>query len=106
MFPRNSSLSGLLNFFNANMFSYLLLLTFCLVVSLNDFPAKTNNGNGGSALVYASQSGIYIDNGIDQTIMHRVLDDNDKLDVSYEILEFLGLSERPRHKHGGHLSLR
>ncbi|XP_055909837.1 protein 60A-like [Eupeodes corollae] len=56
-------------------------------------------------LVFASQSGIYLDNGVDQTIMHRVLDDHEKMDVEDEILDFLGLSERPRRRHN-HLSLR
>lgn len=70
----------------------LLTLNFCF--------------NGRTVLVDASQSGFYIDNGMDQTIMHRTLDDDDKRDVSYEILEFLGLSERPRHRHGHLPSLR
>ncbi|KAI8039533.1 protein 60A [Drosophila gunungcola] len=56
--------------------------------------------------VEATQSGIYIDNGRDQTVMHRVLSDDDKLDVSYEILEFLGIPERPAHLSGQKLSLR
>ncbi|TMW42304.1 hypothetical protein DOY81_012616 [Sarcophaga bullata] len=58
-----------------------------------------------SISVNASQSGIYIDNGHDQTIMHRALDEEEKMAASYDILEFLGLPERPRRKHG-HLSLR
>ncbi|XP_017070410.1 protein 60A [Drosophila eugracilis] len=56
--------------------------------------------------VEATQSGIYIDNGKDQTIMHRVLSEDDKLDVSYEILEFLGIAERPTHLSSHQLSLR
>ena len=58
-----------------------------------------------SILVNASQSGIYIDNGHDQTIMHRALDEEEKMAASYDILEFLGLPERPHRKHS-HLSLR
>lgn len=58
-----------------------------------------------SILVTASQSGIYVDNGRDQTIMHRALDEDEKVAASYDILEFLGLPERPRRKHS-HLSLR
>ncbi|KAH8272877.1 hypothetical protein KR018_006665 [Drosophila ironensis] len=54
----------------------------------------------------ATQSGIYVDNGRDQTIMHRVLSEDDKLDVSYEILEFLGIAERPTHLSSHQLSLR
>ncbi|XP_001360218.3 protein 60A [Drosophila pseudoobscura] len=57
-------------------------------------------------VIDATQSGIYIDNGKDQTIMHRVLSDDDKLDVSYEILEFLGIAERPTHHSSHQLSLR
>ncbi|EDW31505.1 GL11169 [Drosophila persimilis] len=57
-------------------------------------------------VIDATQSGIYIDNGKDQTIMHRVLSDDDKLDVSYEILEFLGIAERPTHHSSHPLSLR
>ncbi|EDW01888.1 protein 60A [Drosophila grimshawi] len=53
-----------------------------------------------------TQSGIYIDNGKDQTVMQRVLTDDDKLDVSYEILEFLGISDRPLHHKNHGLSLR
>lgn len=61
--------------------------------------------NPSSIFVDASQSGIYVDNGHDQTIMHRTLDEEEKVAASYEILEFLGLPERPRRKHA-HLSLR
>ncbi|KAL7736691.1 hypothetical protein ACLKA6_015553 [Drosophila palustris] len=38
--------------------------------------------------------------------MERVLDDDDKLDVSYEILEFLGIADRPMHHKNHGLSLR
>lgn len=54
----------------------------------------------------STQSGIYIDNGKDQTIMQRVLNEDDKLDVSYEILEFLGIADRPLHQKNHGLSLR
>lgn len=53
-----------------------------------------------------TQSGIYVDNGKDQTVMQRVLTDDDKLDVSYEILEFLGIADRPMHHRSHGLSLR
>lgn len=55
--------------------------------------------------VLASLSGLYIDNGVDQTIMHHVLDENDRQEVEHEILELLGLPDRPKRKHG-HPSLR
>ncbi|XP_060654571.1 protein 60A [Drosophila nasuta] len=55
---------------------------------------------------YSTQSGIYVDNGKDQTVMQRVLNDDDKMDVSYEILEFLGIADRPLHHRNHGLSLR
>ncbi|XP_037936720.1 protein 60A-like [Teleopsis dalmanni] len=75
-----------------------LILLPILVILLSNLSIK-------NILVSASQSGIYIDNGLDQTVMQRTLDEDDKIHVSYEILEFLGLAERPRRKHS-HLSLR
>ncbi|KAH8233104.1 hypothetical protein KR026_004335 [Drosophila bipectinata] len=56
--------------------------------------------------IEATQSGIYVDNGRDQTIMQRVLSEDDKLDVSYEILEFLGIADRPTRLSSHQLSLR
>lgn len=50
--------------------------------------------------------GLYIDNGIDQTVMHRALTQDDAQEVEHEILELLGLPERPRKKHNIHPSLR
>lgn len=49
--------------------------------------------------VSARMSGFYIDNGVDQTIMEDVLDDESKHAVEHEILELLGLPDRPKHKH-------
>lgn len=83
----------------------LLVLLLLSQLSLDIDNRLLSRHGGLHMLVGASQSGIYIDNGVDQTIMHRALDEDDKMNVSYEILEFLGLSERPRRKHG-HLSLR
>lgn len=59
-------------------------------------------------LAEAGQSGIYVDNGVDQTVMHRALDEDEKMEASDNILEFLGLPDRPPRQglHGGHLSLR
>lgn len=56
--------------------------------------------------VYGSLSGFYIDNGLDQTVMHRALTQDDAQEVEHEILELLGLPERPRKKHSIHPSLR
>lgn len=49
-------------------------------------------------------SGVYVDNG-DQTVMHHALTADDTEEVEREILELLGLPDRPRKKHV-HPSLR
>ncbi|XP_068144741.1 protein 60A [Drosophila tropicalis] len=85
-------------FSNLRSPSASLYLSPYLIVLILFLPAP--NGVG------ATQSGIYIDNGKDQTIMHRMLSEDDKLDVSYEILEFLGIAERPMHHNSHQLSLR
>lgn len=55
----------------------------------------------------ASLSGFYVDNGLDQTVMHRMLSPKDAEHVEHEILELLGLPDRPpRRKHGIHPSIR
>ncbi|XP_074102255.1 glass bottom boat [Cotesia typhae] len=41
-------------------------------------------------------SGLYVDNGQDQTVVHRVLTKREKRDVEHEILNLLGLPDRPR----------
>lgn len=56
--------------------------------------------------IYGGLSGFYVDNGIDQTIMHHELTQDDAHEVEHEILELLGLPERPRKKHNMHPSLR
>lgn len=55
--------------------------------------------------VYGTLSGFYVDNGIDQTVMHRALTQDDAQEVEHEILELLGLPERPRKRHNIHPSL-
>lgn len=55
--------------------------------------------------VFGSLSGFYADNGVDQTIMHRAITEDDAQAVEHEILELLGLPDRPRKKHS-HPSLR
>ncbi|XP_055684451.1 protein 60A [Lutzomyia longipalpis] len=50
-------------------------------------------------LTLASLSGIYVDNGVDQTVMHRTLSQDDQQEVEHEILELLGLPDRPRRRH-------
>lgn len=48
--------------------------------------------------VYASFSGIYVDNG-EQTVLHHQLTRDETHEVEHEILELLGLPDRPRKKH-------
>lgn len=55
--------------------------------------------------VLASLSGFYIDNGHDKTVLHHELSPEDQLEVEHEILDLLGLPDRPRRKHI-HTSLR
>lgn len=45
---------------------------------------------------HAVLSGLYIDNGVDQTIIHHSLTRNERLVVEHEILDLLGLGVRPR----------
>lgn len=46
--------------------------------------------------VECALSGLYIDNGVDQTVIHHTMTRNERLVVEHEILELLGLGERPR----------
>ncbi|KAG6446263.1 protein 60A [Manduca sexta] len=41
-------------------------------------------------------SGLYIDNGVDQTVIHHSMTRHERMVVEHEILELLGLGERPR----------
>ncbi|EZA54725.1 hypothetical protein DMN91_006821 [Ooceraea biroi] len=45
-------------------------------------------------------SGLYVDNGFDQTVVHRVVNQREKREVEHEILNLLGLPDRPRNTHG------
>ncbi|OAD52857.1 Protein 60A [Eufriesea mexicana] len=45
-------------------------------------------------------SGLYVDNGFDQTIVHRVVSQREKREVEHEILNLLGLPDRPRSTAG------
>lgn len=76
-----------------------IVLTTLVLSCIDVIPSSS------SIFVSARQSGIYVDNGREQTIMHHLLDEMETLSASYDILEFLGLPERPRRKHN-HLSLR
>lgn len=50
----------------------------------------------------ASLSGFYVDNGNSQTVMHRELKPSDTQTVEHEILELLGMPDRPSWKHRHH----
>lgn len=56
--------------------------------------------------VDASLSGFYVDNGRDQTVMHRMLTANDAEHVEHEILDLLGLPDRPSGRRLRHPSMR
>lgn len=71
---------------------YCAILTLVLIV--------LNLLNG----VYGGLSGLYVDEG-DQTVMHHALTSDDTEEVEREILELLGLPDRPR-KRNIHPSLR
>lgn len=56
--------------------------------------------------IHASMSGFYVDNGFDQTVMHRMLTPDDAQHVEHEILELLGLPDRPTGRKLRHPSMR
>lgn len=58
------------------------------------------------ATVSASMSGFYVDNGLDQTVMHRMLTPSDAQHVEHEILELLRLPNRPTGRKLRHPSMR
>lgn len=43
----------------------------------------------------STASGIYYDNGVDQTVVHKALNVQEKKEVQSEILQLLGLQHRP-----------
>lgn len=75
---------------NTKMFAHLFYLwTVILVFCLN---SKNYAVNG-------SLSGLYIDNGIGQTVMSESIPQDDIQEMKYEISEALGLPSRFRHNH-------
>jgi len=44
-------------------------------------------------------TGLYVDNGFDQTVVHHVVSQQEKREVEREILNLLGLPDRPRNPH-------
>lgn len=56
-------------------------------------------------LVCARLSGIYYDNGVDQTVIQRLLTRQEKREMEHEMLSLLGLPSRPKPRPSlpGHL---
>lgn len=52
-----------------------------------------------------SISGFYVDNGKHQTVLHNALSGDDQVEIEHELLDLLGLPNRPRRKHS-HPSMR
>ncbi|XP_055633611.1 protein 60A [Toxorhynchites rutilus septentrionalis] len=50
------------------------------------------------AFAFGGLSGFYVDNGVGQTVMDTVMTNDDQLEIEHEILELLGLPERPRKR--------
>lgn len=50
------------------------------------------------SFVNARLSGIYYDNGLDQTVIQKLLTKQEKREVEHEILNLLGLPSRPRRR--------
>lgn len=71
----------------------VLMLTVAIIISFN------------CIIVHAAISGLYVDNGLDQTVMYRPMTHEDQQEVEHEILQLLGLPDRPRKRHS-HPSLR
>lgn len=49
--------------------------------------------------VFGGLSGLYVDNGVGQTVLDTMMNTDDQLEIEHEILELLGLPERPRKRH-------
>lgn len=49
--------------------------------------------------VLGGLSGFYVDNGVGQTVMDSTMTSDDQQEIEHEILELLGLPERPRKRH-------
>ncbi|XP_077286404.1 TGF-beta family member glass bottom boat [Arctopsyche grandis] len=49
-------------------------------------------------LVHGSLSGVYVDNGMDQTVLQRSMSSRERHVLEQEMLELLGLGDRPRRR--------
>lgn len=49
--------------------------------------------------VLCTLSGFYVDDGVGQTVIERLMTNDDQQAIEHEILELLGLPERPRKRH-------
>lgn len=66
----------------SSVFSYFL--TSCILFNV--------------AIISASLSGFYVDNGLEQTSIERVMTKQEQREVEHDILNLLGLPNRPRRK--------
>ncbi|XP_058812306.1 protein 60A [Topomyia yanbarensis] len=48
---------------------------------------------------FSSATGFYIDNGLNQTVREKTVTLHDRQEIEHEILELLGLPDRPNEKH-------
>lgn len=55
--------------------------------------------------VFCTLSGFYVDDGVGQTVIERLMTNDDQQVIEQEILELLGLQKRPRKRHS-HSSMR
>ncbi|XP_053698501.1 protein 60A-like [Sabethes cyaneus] len=51
------------------------------------------------AFGFSSATGFYIDNGLDQTVHLKSISVDDRQEIEHEILDLLGLPDRPNRKH-------
>uniref|UniRef100_A0A8D7ZSC7 Protein 60A n=1 Tax=Culex pipiens TaxID=7175 RepID=A0A8D7ZSC7_CULPI len=51
------------------------------------------------AYVLCALSGFYVDDGVGQTVIERLMTNDDQQVIEHEILDLLGLSKRPRKRH-------
>lgn len=68
---------------------YLVLLSLLAIESVASMSSLSGHN-----------SGLYVDNGYDQTIIHRVTKQKDKIILEHEILKLLGLPEKPNNLNG------
>ncbi|KAK0171257.1 hypothetical protein PV328_009007 [Microctonus aethiopoides] len=70
--------------------SSLLIFFFIVIVFISNVHTTLSS----------RMSGLYIDNGYDQTVVHHVATTQEKRNVEHEILNLLGLPDRPKNTIG------